>query len=370
MTKTTGNNAEITQIWSDDDIALELESGEVKSRYVHGENLICSTYGWYLYNAHGDVTALTANNGTITKNYEYNSFGVQKSATDDGDENPYRYSGEYYDVESRYTYLQARYYDPDMGRFISEDSAMDGENWYVYCGNDPVNMVDPTGMWGGKTHEDITRKAYEKVKNKFKNRKNALEQLKKGCTYPDWARSYKNVPNKKTNQFYKSGRWHGHGGYYNVMVQQLTVAKARWKNSNYQEAYFEIGKALHTIQDFYAHNVKLNGKIVGSRKVADGVLWVTNLGSGTIFVASEHNEYLSQKFVKGCGKTIKANMSIHSITADNPNAYFNGKKWVVTTEGSNPRLKKAKKETEKYLEIFRSHITKKANKRNVEKLKL
>ncbi len=144
--KKTGNSAEITQIWSDDDIALELENDEVKSTYVYGENLICSIYGWYLYNTHGDVTALTANNGTVTKNYEYNSFGVQKSATDDGDENPYRYSGEYYDAESGYTYLQARYYDPDTGRFISEDPAMDGDNWYVYCGNDPVNMVDPTGM--------------------------------------------------------------------------------------------------------------------------------------------------------------------------------------------------------------------------------
>ncbi len=368
--KKTGNSAEIKQIWIDEDIALELENGEMRSSYVHGEKLICSAYGWYLYNAHGDVTALTANNGTITKNYEYSSFGVQKSATDDEDENPYRYSGEYYDAESGYTYLQARYYDPDMGRFISEDPAMDGENWYVYCGNDPVNMVDPTGMWSGKIHKDITQKAYEKVKSKFKNRKNALAKLKEGCTYPDWARSYNNVQNKKTNKFYKNGRWHGHGGYYNVMVQQLSVAITKWKKSKYEEAYFEIGKALHTIQDFYAHNVKLNGKIVGSRKVADGVLWVTNLGSGTIFVASEHNEYLSQKFIKGCGKTIKANVGIHSITADNPNAYFDGNKWVITTEGSNPRLKKAKKETKKYLKIFQSHITKKVNKMKVKRLKL
>lgn len=87
---------------------------------------------------------------TVIKNYEYNSFGVQKSETEDADENPYRYSGEYYDAESGYTYLRARYYDPDTGRFISEDPVLDGENWYVYCDNDPVNMVDPTGMWGKK----------------------------------------------------------------------------------------------------------------------------------------------------------------------------------------------------------------------------
>ncbi len=350
--KKTGNNAEITQIWSDDDIALELESGEVRSTYVYGENLICSTYGWYLYNAHGDVTALTANNGTVTKNYEYNSFGVQKSATDDGDENPYRYSGEYYDAESGYTYLQARYYDPDTGRFISEDPAMDGDNWYVYCGNDPVNMVDPTGMWSGKIHEKISAYAFGKARDILKKgyTKNGLLD---GCTFPDRER--------KSNAEYGKGKWHGHSSYAKIMEQQIFKAQKLWKKGKkckenkarkekYKEAYFELGKGLHTLQDFYAHNVKLNGKIVGSRKVADGVLWVTNLGSGTIFVASEHNEYLSQKFIKGCGKTIRANMGIHSITADNPNAYFDGNKWVITTEGSNPRLKKAKKESIEYLE--------------------
>ncbi len=350
--KKTGNNAEITQIWSDDEIALELESQEVRSTYVYGENLICSTYGWYLYNAHGDVTALTANNGTVTKNYEYNSFGVQKSATDDGDENPYRYSGEYYDAESGYTYLQARYYDPDTGRFISEDPAMDGDNWYVYCGNDSVNMVDPTGMWSGKIHEKISAYAFGKARDILKKgyTKNGLLD---GCTFPDRER--------KSNAEYGKGKWHGHSSYAKIMEQQIFKAQKLWKKGKkckenkarkekYKEAYFELGKGLHTLQDFYAHNVKLNGKIVGSRKVADGVLWVTNLGSGTIFVASEHNEYLSQKFIKGCGKTIRANMGIHSITADNPNAYFDGNKWVITTEGSNPRLKKAKKESIEYLE--------------------
>ncbi|MCW5939370.1 MAG: RHS repeat-associated core domain-containing protein [Fimbriimonadaceae bacterium] len=39
----------------------------------------------------------------------------------------------------------ARYYEPWTGRFLSEDPAMDGANWYVYCGNDPVNKVDPDG---------------------------------------------------------------------------------------------------------------------------------------------------------------------------------------------------------------------------------
>ena len=42
-------------------------------------------------------------------------------------------------------YLRARYYDPELGRFLTEDPAQDGLNWYVYCANNPVNFVDPSG---------------------------------------------------------------------------------------------------------------------------------------------------------------------------------------------------------------------------------
>ncbi len=44
-------------------------------------------------------------------------------------------------------YLHNRYYDPQVGRFISEDPAKDGTNWYAYCNGDSVNYVDPTGLW-------------------------------------------------------------------------------------------------------------------------------------------------------------------------------------------------------------------------------
>ena len=60
--------------------------------------------------------------------------------------NPYRYSGEYYDAESGYIYLRARYYDSVTGRFISEDPAFDGANWYAYCGGNPLNRWDPSGQ--------------------------------------------------------------------------------------------------------------------------------------------------------------------------------------------------------------------------------
>lgn len=41
--------------------------------------------------------------------------------------------------------MRARYYDPEIGRFISEDEGRSGTNWYAYCNNSPVGLVDPSG---------------------------------------------------------------------------------------------------------------------------------------------------------------------------------------------------------------------------------
>ena len=99
---------------------------------------------YYNFNGHGDVTGITNSSYSQIKSYEYDAFGVEKNP-DPADTNPFRYCAEYYDAETGYIYLRARYYDVKDGRFISEDPAKDGLNWYVYCGNNPVNFVDPSG---------------------------------------------------------------------------------------------------------------------------------------------------------------------------------------------------------------------------------
>ena len=138
----TVNGVKTEHVWVGSDIALDITGSSVVS-YMQG---IKSNYGWYVYNAHGDVVQLCDNNGVVTKSYDYDPYGNQLTEADALDKNPYRYSGEYYDAESGYIYLRARYYDSTTGRFISEDPAFDGFNWYAYCGGNPLNRWDPSGQ--------------------------------------------------------------------------------------------------------------------------------------------------------------------------------------------------------------------------------
>jgi len=112
-----------------------------------------TTY-YYHVNGHGDVTSLTDASGNIVAQYQYDAWGNIISSTGSmKDANPYRYAGYRYDNETGLYYLMARYYDPNVGRFIMRDT-FDGFkgnplslNQYAYCNNNPVINTDPSGHY-------------------------------------------------------------------------------------------------------------------------------------------------------------------------------------------------------------------------------
>ena len=117
---------------------------------------------YYVCNAQGDVLQLRDHTNAPVANYYYDTWGKLLGITDANGNaitasnhvavlNPIRYRGYFYDTETGFYYLNSRYYDPQIGRFINADGFVStgqsflGYNMFAYCSNNPVMLSDPTG---------------------------------------------------------------------------------------------------------------------------------------------------------------------------------------------------------------------------------
>jgi RHS repeat-associated protein len=99
----------------------------------------------------GSTRGITNSSQTATDGILLDAFGMTVSRTG-STPTPFGFVGsEQYqsDPDSGLMLLGHRYYDPSIGRFITSDPVQDGDNWYAYCGNDPLGRVDPSGLQGG-----------------------------------------------------------------------------------------------------------------------------------------------------------------------------------------------------------------------------
>ena len=121
--------------------------------YKHGSE---TELYYYLVSAQGDVSAILDSSGKIAASYDYDAWGnctvYDSSDAAIGDLNPLRYRGYYYDAETGFYYLQSRYYDPAICRFISADTfattdanGLLSANMFAYCENNPVMRTDESG---------------------------------------------------------------------------------------------------------------------------------------------------------------------------------------------------------------------------------
>ena len=113
---------------------------------------------YFLKNLQGDVISILDSCGNRIAEYLYDAWGVCTIVNDDTEEgiaavNPFRYRSYYYDTEIGMYYLQSRYYDPVVGRFVNADdidylgytTGLLSYNLFTYCDNNPLNHSDKEG---------------------------------------------------------------------------------------------------------------------------------------------------------------------------------------------------------------------------------
>ena len=163
-TKKTVNGITTTFQLDGSKIVSENRNGTVQS-YFYDENgsVLGIVYGgenyYFRKNFRGDVLAILNASGEVVVEYSYDPWGNILAVTGSlastlGADNPFRYRGYYYDTESCFYYLNSRYYDAKVCRYLNADSAIvevggsvQGYNLFAYCFNNPVNMSDSSGQW-------------------------------------------------------------------------------------------------------------------------------------------------------------------------------------------------------------------------------
>ncbi len=159
------NGAITRYVYDGEDILLEYDGANVLvARYTHGPGIddplamerdldASGTFEvaerfFYHADGLGSVTDLTDSAGVVARAYVYDSYGqiVQQTGSLT---NPFTYTAREFDAESGLYFYRARYYDPEIGRFLKEDPidfAAGDVNLYRYVLNNPINLTDPDGQ--------------------------------------------------------------------------------------------------------------------------------------------------------------------------------------------------------------------------------
>ena len=155
VSKNVGGTVTQYLLDGDEEIAELGSNGNILRRYITGpttDDRIVHVEGtgsaavktYYHVNHQGSVVAMTDASGNLAQKIFYDEYGQSSSA---GSGESFRFTGRRFDVETGLYYYRARYYSPQLGRFLQTDPIgyKDDLNLYAYGGDDPLDRTDPSG---------------------------------------------------------------------------------------------------------------------------------------------------------------------------------------------------------------------------------
>jgi RHS repeat-associated protein len=229
-----------------------IEYSAIDSKYTYfiyaGKQAVAEESGGVIKFYHkdhlGSTRVVTDTSGAKIAEYIYEPFGKVIAGTD-GEQS---FTGKKED-STGLIYFGARFYDPEIGRFITQDLAKQGLNWFAYCGNNPISRIDPNGMYWGSLHGKLTRDAAAAVGITDAKAVKAMVNANVCTDYHDsrnkaeydWARHFDNPLTKGDDR-------------ENFANEEFQKAVGAYNSGDEQAAYDHLGLGLHSLQDAYSHD--------------------------------------------------------------------------------------------------------------------
>ena len=278
------------------------------------------TYYWYNKDIQGSTTSLLDESGSGEVSYCYSDFG---DTTIYGDsKNEICYTGGIYDESTGLYYLNARYYDPENGRFLTPDTYRgdlqnpDTLHLYAYCKNNPVNRADPSGHASQDLYKSSKAAAINFCNNNIK--KTFDDHNERGAMIYRLRLVFKKNKKKTVTRFiYPSVYKGGHNDVVSSFIQEYFLKSwnyrftKKWKKKKgvYKVKSYKKHSFVHTHPHCTGHNgfhfSDPDKSLVDTWKLTNCYLGITN-GKVKRYSKDGVKEVYS-KLAKPAGKEYKCN---------------------------------------------------------------